>query len=87
MNAPEYTPEEFPLRVTAALDRLEGIVEENERTIKSAISSLRTMVLQHYHAVQARLDDHARDLARIRDALGLAPLPPVDSPRAPAPVE
>lgn len=69
-------PEEFPLRISAAIDRLEGVVEENERTIKSAISGLRSLVLEHYAAVQSRLDWHARRIQRLEDGAGLPPMAP-----------
>lgn len=68
--------------VLDAVSHLETVVAENDRTIKGALSGLRTTVLQHYHAMQSRLDEHAREIRQIKDFLRLPPLPPEDSPRA-----
>lgn len=66
----------------AAIDRLDHVVKRENDTTRAAISSLRSEMLLHYHAVQMRADDHARRIARIEDSLSLPPLPPEDMPRA-----
>lgn len=68
--------------ILAAVDHLQGVVDENDRTIKSALLSLKTLIVQHYHATQSRLDDHARQLRRLNDMHALPPLEPDDAPRA-----
>jgi hypothetical protein len=68
--------------ILAGLDRLEGVVDEQDRTIKAAITALRQTMIDHYTAVQTRVDDHARRIQRIEGLLLLDPIEPDDPPRA-----
>jgi hypothetical protein len=47
---------------------------EESRALRGALSALRTTVLDHYHAIQSRVDQHAKRLARIEGHLQLPPM-------------
>jgi hypothetical protein len=65
-----------------AVEAVRVEVAANHEVLGKALTSLRTLVIQYYTAVQTRADDHARRLSRIEGALSLPPLPPEDPPRA-----
>lgn len=73
--APRDTEPDALKPVLEGLKHVEDRVREHESTISAALSALRTLILQHYSAVQTRADYHARRLQRIETVLSLPPLP------------
>jgi len=72
----ESEPETHP--VMEAINRLEGVMSENEQTLKAALHSLRTTVVEQYQRTTQRLDAHARELRRIKEHIHLTDPPPTD---------
>jgi hypothetical protein len=67
-------PASDPTPVLTAIDRVEAVMVEESRALRGALSALRTTVLDHYHAIQSRVDQHAKRLARIEGHLQLPPM-------------
>jgi hypothetical protein len=61
-----------------AIDSVRRSSEEHNRTIATALTDLRTLVLEHYHRTTSRLDQHARELRRIKQHVGISEPPPHD---------
>lgn len=70
--------------VMDAIDELEVNVEREMSTIRGALHSLRSIVLEHYQRMARRGDRQDRRLDRIEKHLGLPELPDVaDVPTSP----
>ena len=62
-----------PNPVLSSIERLEGVVNEHERTIKSALHELRDLVVKQYARTMETVDDHSRRLRVIEQQLGIIP--------------
>jgi len=55
-----------------AIDEVRRSSEEHTRTIGTALTNLRSTVLEHYHRTMTRLDQHAKDIRLLKKAVGIA---------------
>jgi hypothetical protein len=77
IEAPSTEPEELGA-VFDAIEQVRRASEEHNRTIGTALNSLRTTVLEHYDRTTRRLDAHADEIRRIKIHIGLADRPSSD---------
>lgn len=57
--------------VVQSIDSLREVLDQNDRTVKTAINELRTTVLEHYERITKRVDEHAKRIRVLEAHCGI----------------